>query len=359
VKDHLLATLPAFQVASKQMYTNERGVVFTARAEQEQLNMIMRTVKLMRLQNRMDLLVEVFFSESFLPQHELCNSPEVKCRRFYEDFDFTPSTLLHSGFSFCIYAIALSRFKEVIFLDVDAVPMRDFTYLFDEPAYKETGQLFYADFWGSNSSNVGETARLESVVWDFVKVKPYPTREMESSVLLINKELRWREVNLALHLARHRQLMDPFPPRGYPKVVHGDKDIWRIAFLFLRTNWQMARPAMLGHFTFFLFFMRESFGHIGLREQNNVLFVHQPKIMDLPRWKRLNVALLDVHCRDPSRDFFTIAGPKFWQHWRCVFRYDYDTGRLHGREKPVWLRHQFESTELDASVACKTKPLQL
>lgn len=43
-------------------------------------------------------------------------------------------------------AIAKSDFSEVLYLDSDNVPLRDPTFLFDAPLYKENGIVLWPDF---------------------------------------------------------------------------------------------------------------------------------------------------------------------------------------------------------------------
>lgn len=40
------------------------------------------------------------------------------------------------------------RFKEVLLLDCDVVPMRDPTYLFDSPEFRQQGNYFWGDIYG-------------------------------------------------------------------------------------------------------------------------------------------------------------------------------------------------------------------
>ena len=43
------------------------------------------------------------------------------------------------------YAVMHSRFREVLLLDADNVPVRDPSFLFDRPEYRDTGALFWPD----------------------------------------------------------------------------------------------------------------------------------------------------------------------------------------------------------------------
>jgi hypothetical protein len=47
----------------------------------------------------------------------------------------------------CVFAVA-ARFKEVLLLDCDVVPMRDPTYMFDAPEFRQNGNYFWGDIYG-------------------------------------------------------------------------------------------------------------------------------------------------------------------------------------------------------------------
>jgi len=59
------------------------------------------------------------------------------------------TTACHQNKQFPLKALAilLSRFSHVLLLDADNFPVKDPSFLFDLPAYTETGALFWPDFW--------------------------------------------------------------------------------------------------------------------------------------------------------------------------------------------------------------------
>lgn len=46
------------------------------------------------------------------------------------------------------FGVLCRRFKEVLLLDADVVPMRDPAYLFDDPQYRKDGNYFWGDIYG-------------------------------------------------------------------------------------------------------------------------------------------------------------------------------------------------------------------
>jgi hypothetical protein len=84
-------------------------------------------------------------------------------------FAIKPLVLLHSSF------------EEVLLLDDDNLPLRDPSYLFDHPKYKQTGAIFWPDYWRTSNLNP---------IWEIVQEKPHGY-EQESGQLLVNKRKSW------------------------------------------------------------------------------------------------------------------------------------------------------------------------
>ena len=57
-----------------------------------------------------------------------------------------PPGLGMRGYQIKPFSILLSSFEEVLFLDADDYPVRDPSIIFDVPAYKKTGALFWPDY---------------------------------------------------------------------------------------------------------------------------------------------------------------------------------------------------------------------
>lgn len=55
------------------------------------------------------------------------------------------STPLHC---IALHCPVMHRFKEVLMLDCDVVPMRDPSYMFDAPEYRQAGNSFWGDIYG-------------------------------------------------------------------------------------------------------------------------------------------------------------------------------------------------------------------
>ncbi len=128
------------------------------------------------------------------------------------------------GYAIKPFAILFSAFKEVLFLDADNNCTADPTYLFDEPKYQRTGAIFWPDLW--------KTAR-ENPIWKIIDSSWEDKFEQESGQLLVNKERCWPELQLCAYFNRNRD--------AYYKILYGDKDTFRFAWLALRTPFHMVR----------------------------------------------------------------------------------------------------------------------
>lgn len=57
---------------------------------------------------------------------------------------------MQAGYYLKAVVLAVSTFREVLFLDADNVPVVDPTTLFDSQEFQRTGALFWRDFWDAS-----------------------------------------------------------------------------------------------------------------------------------------------------------------------------------------------------------------
>jgi hypothetical protein len=120
-----------------------------------------------------------------------------------------------------------SNFKEILYLDIDNNAMKDPSFLFDHPAYKETGTIFWKDLWKTRSDNS---------IYDIMEIECTDEYQQESGQMVINKG--HPGVLKALELAFYMQLNSNF----YFGLVQGDKDTFRFAYRSLGVTYHMVRP---------------------------------------------------------------------------------------------------------------------
>jgi hypothetical protein len=118
------------------------------------------------------------------------------------------------GWELKAFALMHSRFREVLLLDADNVPVRDPEFLFDTPEYQAGGAMFWPDIVRLARGNP---------IWSLAGL---PFRDMpafESGQILLDKTRCWPALVLA-HWINQRS--DTFY-----EILHGDKDTFLIAWL--------------------------------------------------------------------------------------------------------------------------------
>jgi hypothetical protein len=110
------------------------------------------------------------------------------------------------------YAIAHSRFREVLSLDADTVPLADPTAILDWALYRRSGLLFWPDVIDLLETNP---------IWSTLGLEPRHCISVESSVLAVDKARAWDVLDVAILLNEHW--------RESFKYLYGDKDTFLLA----------------------------------------------------------------------------------------------------------------------------------
>jgi hypothetical protein len=121
-------------------------------------------------------------------------------------------------------AIVTSEFDEILLLDADNIPVRDPTFLFDEPAFRETGAVFWKDFWKT---------RPDNAIYKILELECTDEFEQESGQILLKKS--HPGVMKALSLSFFLQSK----PELYFKLLLGDKDTFRLSWRALGLEYHM------------------------------------------------------------------------------------------------------------------------
>jgi hypothetical protein len=157
------------------------------------------------------------------------------------------------GYKLKVFSIYMAPFREIIFLDADAIPLQDPATLFRSELYKRNGNIFWNDFWkdpvplwqilqlkddpwsmsfgeehqsgahGTDSqlSGLQDISRLTEQEWAAQVSIQYPF-EAESGQILLDKVKYWEVLEWVMFLNTH----DFFIYR----YSMGDKDTFRVAF---------------------------------------------------------------------------------------------------------------------------------
>lgn len=188
-----------------------------------------------------------------------------------------------TGFATKVFAIYHSFFERVLFLDADNVPVRDPSFLFDSPEFQDTGAVFWPDFWhpGKTIFNI----QPHSLIWELLDLPFVSMFEQESGQLLVDRRRHAASMELVKFFTLHR-------PNHFDKMklAHGDKDLFRFAWLKLGATFHMIEspPAVAGKV------VNGSFCGMTMVQfdaKGEVLFLHRNshKLMGTPRRKAVNM----------------------------------------------------------------------
>jgi hypothetical protein len=122
------------------------------------------------------------------------------------------------------YAMAQCRFREVLLLDADTVPLVDPAAAFAWHEYLDSGLLLWPDRVDIKAANP---------VWARFGLEPADHASVDSGVLLADKARVWDILDLAVALNEHSDdLYD---------MIHGDKDTFLLAARLLGRRFGMVR----------------------------------------------------------------------------------------------------------------------
>lgn len=170
------------------------------------------------------------------------------------------------------YAIAHSRFREVIFIDADAIPLTDPAAIFDFDLYRESGLLFWPDVIDLREGNP---------IWPNLGLEPRNCIGFDSSVIAVDKARGWDVLDIAILLNEHW--------RESYKYLHGDKDTFLLAAILTGS-----RHATIEHRPFMVD------GDLVQRDPNGDALVHHK---NTSKWKLFGenrppvVPALAPHCQ--------------------------------------------------------------
>ena len=161
-----------------------------------------------------------------------CRMPRAEDRARFTDA--WAESAGRAGWELKPYSIVESRFREVLLLDADIVPVVDPTFLFDSPQFAEHGAIFWPD-----PTPIGP----ERAAWEIMGVPYRGDVTMNSGQLLVDKARCWRALQLVLHYNRHSDF--------YFRHLHGDQDTFYFAWRKLGQSYAMPPfPVELLPYTF-------------------------------------------------------------------------------------------------------------
>lgn len=157
-------------------------------------------------------------------------------------------------FAFKPLAIMQSRYRHVLFLDVDTIPLQNPAELAGTDEYKSLGAIFWPDLWGVACKDIrwgteiaqcGQSSWPEHVIWPTLNITWRAERnyaqEMDSGVMLIDSDRHWDSLALVYQLVTDKFIQ---------KVAYGDKDCFRYAWMMYQHEFVYSDlPSQLMHGT--------------------------------------------------------------------------------------------------------------
>ncbi len=131
-----------------------------------------------------------------------------------------------NGWELKVFAIAHSRFREILFLDADNVPVVNPEFLFDTKEFKETGAMFWPDLNYVSGKNAIR-------IWRSCGLSKPPEREFETGQMVIDKVRCWKALRLCLWLNGNSDF--------YYQFIHGDKETFHLAFRKLQKSYTLVQ----------------------------------------------------------------------------------------------------------------------
>ena len=132
-----------------------------------------------------------------------------------------PSRILN-GWELKPYAIIHSTFREVLLLDADNMAVRDPTFLFDEPAYRRTGAIFWPDY---------NRLSRRRAIWDLTGVPYRDEPEFETGQIIVDKVKCWKPLQLSMWMNEYSDF--------WYRHIHGDKETFHMAWRKLDQEYAM------------------------------------------------------------------------------------------------------------------------
>jgi len=134
-----------------------------------------------------------------------------------------PARILR-GWELKAYALKHSRFREVLLLDADNMPVESPEFLFETPEYGETGAIFWPDFPGVRTKD-------PTPIWRSCGLRRPNEPEFETGQIVLDKQRCWRALCLAMWFNENSDF--------YYRHIHGDKETFHLAWRKLRQPYSL------------------------------------------------------------------------------------------------------------------------
>lgn len=152
---------------------------------------------------------------------DLARSIGVECvdaKRVAASLPVPPRIL--AGWELKPFSVIHSKFREVLYLDADCVPVRDPSFLFDTDEYLKTGSVFWPDLPPSKTNY--PAGWIPENVWQLYGLAFDESPDFESGQFIVDKARCWKELSVTMWLNEHSDFVY--------RHVYGDKSTYHIAW---------------------------------------------------------------------------------------------------------------------------------
>jgi len=226
-------------------YKIPRGII-TASGTVDRLRDSYVSIKMLR-DTGCRLPIELFYADEKEITKSQCgifNELNVNCINIRSHCPFEA----YNGRNFSIKAIAvyLSKFKELIWMDSDVIPLVNFEKLFNNQQYINYGYLFNNDLWSFKKLETVFTNKIQKLIQILKDDEKYTilsgSPELDSGLFLLNREkLPFKFFDILLLLNTNNHLI-------YNKFCYGDKDTFQIGIRMIFDNfyYNLLQPSVIG-----------------------------------------------------------------------------------------------------------------
>lgn len=155
------------------------------------------------MDNKMKTLCDIY-NISYVNAEKFCIDNNIK-PRILNGWELKPFSTLHS------------KFKQVLYLDADNIPVKNPEYLFEYESYKKLGAIFWPDIPPGKRKEW-----LPPVVWENIGLHYRNEVDFETGQFLINKEKCYKELCITMWMNEHSD--------WFYKFVYGDKSTFHLAW---------------------------------------------------------------------------------------------------------------------------------
>eukprot|EP00040_Diaphanoeca_grandis_P015422 m.78698 g.78698 ORF g.78698 m.78698 type:complete len:485 (-) comp25142_c0_seq1:80-1534(-) len=256
--ENLVALVDALKLGSLPTKRDARAIVFTTNSP-DSLEFIATHITYMRSrwEDCHTIAVEVHSEDAQVVSEclKLAKDVAIECVTTSAMLKGIVEASAHerSHFAFKPLALLQSRYRHVLFLDVDTVPLASPTTLFESDEYKTHGSIFWPDIWGlhcrqymwgDETALCGQMGWPEHILWATLGIVwqplPHYAQEQDSGQLCVDTVHHMKLLVYTLMLASDEFVQN---------TVYGDKDCFRLAWLAHATMFAYGPfPQQVGQF---------------------------------------------------------------------------------------------------------------